>query len=373
MNGPRRLRDWLRALAEAGGSDLYLTFGARPLMRREDRLEPLAPEPLDDEAIAALLAEVAGPEQRGVLERVQELNFALDLGRLGRFRVNAFRQRQHIGMVVRRITGDIPSFDDLGLPPLLGDLALARRGLIVVTGATGSGKSTTLAAMLDHRNASLPGHIVTIEDPIEFVHTHKQSLVTQREVGVDTASFAAALKNVLRQKPDVILLGEIRDAEVMDHAVAMAETGHLVMASLHANNANQAIERMLNFFDESRHRHVLLNLSLNLRAVVAQRLVATVDGGRVPALEVLLNEGLAVEQIRGGAIGELKKTMTANSERGMQCFDQALFDLARDGTIDEAVALAEADQPADLKLRLQQARLGGGDGLTGVDTSKLSL
>jgi twitching motility protein PilU len=276
-------------------------------------------------------------------------------------------------MVIRQITTKIPTLEQLKLPVLLGELCCEKRGLIIVVGGTGSGKSTSLAAMIDYRNKKEAGHIITIEDPIEYVHEHQKCLITQREVGVDTKSFDTALKNALRQKPDSILVGEIRDHVVMEHAMNIAETGHLAMATLHANNANQAIERIVNFFDRSVQNQVLLNLSLNLRCILSQRLVRTKTGGRRAALEIMLNQGLIKELIRKGDVKAIKPIMAENTESGMQTFDQAMFKLWQEGEIDEEIALAEADSPGDLRMQMQREKLGGGEGLKSVDTSKLSL
>jgi len=367
------LRQWLTDMVSRKGADLYLTFGSPPMMRGEAGLEPLSAAPLDDAALAAVVAEILTPAQREEFASAWEFNMALDLGASGRFRVNLLRQRQHDAAVIRQITTTIPTLDQLRLPPLLGELCCEKRGLVIVVGGTGSGKSTSLAAMIDYRNRKESGHIITIEDPIEYVHEHRQCLITQREVGVDTASFDAALKNALRQKPDAILVGEIRDRTVMEHALNIAETGHLALATLHANNANQALERIVNFFDIEQHSQVLLNLSLNLRGILSQRLVRTRTGGRTAALEILLNEGLIKELVRKGEVKEIKPVMADNRERGMQTFDQALFDLWKQGEIDEEIAVAEADSAGDLRMQIQKDKLGSADGLKGIDTSRLSF
>ena len=369
-----RIHQWLADMVGRKGSDLYLTFGAPPSLRDDSGLVQLDPAPLTDDGLAAIMADIAGPAQRDQFARDCELNMALDLDGVGRFRVNAFRQRQHTGLVIRRITTRIPTLADLGLPTLLGELCCEKRGLVIMVGGTGSGKSTSLAAMIDYRNSKEAGHIITIEDPIEYVHEHKKCIVTQREVGIDTASFDIALKNALRQKPDAILVGEIRDAEIMEQAINIAETGHLAMATLHANNANQAIERILNFFEKDEHAAILLNLSLNLKGILSQRLVPTKDGKRTVVLEILLNQGLIKDLIAKGEVKEIKPVMADNAERGMQTFDQHLIKLWKDGIIAEEVALAEADSPADLKLKLSREKLGGLEGgLKGIDTSKLSF
>jgi twitching motility protein PilU len=365
--------DLLSAMSAAKASDLYLTFGAPPMARGDTGLVPLAPTALDDAGLNLILADLAAPEALADFARTKELNLALDLGPTGRFRVNAFRQRQHPGLVVRHIPAAIPTLEELRLPVSLGGLCLEKRGLVIVVGGTGSGKSTSLAAMLDYRNRTQSGHIVTIEDPIEFIHEHRQCLVTQREVGIDTISFEAALKNALRQKPDIILIGEIRDAATMEHAINIAETGHLCLATLHANNANQAIERVINFFPHEAHAQLLLNLSLNLKAVVSQRLVPTLSGKRTVALEIMLNLGLIKDLIAKGEIRDIKPAIAAANEQGMRTFDQSLMQLVRDGAIAEDVAFAEADSPTDLQLLFRRMKTGAGAGLAGVDTSKLSL
>jgi twitching motility protein PilU len=367
------LLPWLMDMVARKGSDLYLTFGSPPLMRGDEGLAALSDLVLDDALLAQAVSEITTRDQQAEFEQEHEFNMALDLGAAGRFRVNMFKQRQHSGLVIRQITTKIPTLEELRLPKLLGEITSEKRGLIIVVGGTGSGKSTSLAAMIDYRNKTEPGHIITIEDPIEYVHEHHKCLITQREVGVDTKSFDAALKNALRQKPDAILVGEIRDHLVMEHALNIAETGHLAMATLHANNANQAIERIVNFFDRSVQNQILLSLSLNLRGILSQRLVRTKSGGRTAALEIMLNQGLIKDLIRKGDIKAIKPVMAENTEQGMRTFDQALFTLWTAGEIDEEIALAEADSPGDLRIRMQREKLGGGDGLNAVDTSGLSL
>ena len=303
-----------------------------------------------------------------------ELNLAFDMGKEGRFRVNVLRQRQHTGMVIRRITSQIPSFEELRLPKILETLALEKRGLIMISGITASGKSTTLASMIDFRNRTRGGHIITIEDPIEYYHEHKKGVITQREIGIDTASYQIALKNSLRQKPDVILVGEVRDPEVMEQTITAAETGHLCLATIHTNNAAQAIERIINFFPEDRQQQMRIALSLNLRAIVAQRLVRSIKGDMVVALEVLLNEALIKELILKGDTSKIKEVMGNNNTSGMVTFDQSIFRLYSEGLISDTTAIAEADIPADMKIRVQQAKIGGkASGMSNIDTSKLSL
>ena len=330
---------------------------------------------LSSDEIHKIVASFLNDKQQQEFETTGEFNMALIIDGVGRFRLNLFKQRRMPEIVARIIRAEIPTLEDLKLPSLFGDLVMEKRDLIFVVGGTGSGKSTTLAAMIGHRNQSASGHIITIEDPVEFVHEHKKCIVTQREVGVDTDSFDAALKNTLRQHPDLILIGEIRDMSTMEHAINIAETGHLAMATLHANNANQAIERVVNFFPVEMHHQVLLNLSLNLRGIISQRLVRKIGGGRSAALEVLLNQGYVKELIGKGAVKELKKIMEDNEANGMQTFDQALIKLFKEGAIDEETALAEADNVGDLKLKMKQAQVAGGQGggLKEVDTTKLSL
>lgn len=367
------IETWLHALAAPGHSDLYITVGAAPVLRGEAGFRLLGDRPLSAADVGAVLDYFLTPVQRAAFAEARDFNMAWSLPETGRFRVNFFHQRQLPGLVIRRITTAIPTLAELGLPPLLGQLAEQPRGLIVIAGDTGSGKSTTLAAMTGHRNAAAPGHIVTVEDPIEFIHEHRQCIVTQREVGVDTDSWDSALRNALRQKPDAILIGEVRDTLAMEHALNIAETGHLVLTTLHATNANQAIERILAFFPHERHRQVLLNLSMNLRAVIAQRLVRAERGGRVAALEVMLNKGLVRERIRRGEVADLKPVMADNVHEGMQTFDQALCRLCVANVISEETAVAAADTPNDVRLAVRQARLGDGDGLGGISTSGLSL
>lgn len=366
---------WLVALSQPDGSDLYVTVGAAPVLRGDKGFQLLAESPLTHADVDAVVDHFLSEQQRAVFDAEHEFNMAWSLEGAGRFRINMFVQRGLPGMVIRKITTEIPTFEQLKLPPLLADLVMEKRGLIIIVGGTGSGKSTTLAAMLGHRNASAPGHIITIEDPVEYVHEHKQCIVTQREVGVDTLSWEAALKNTLRQKPDVILIGEIRDHATMEHAINIAETGHLALATLHANNANQAIDRILSFFQQDQHRQVLLNLSMNLRSIVSQRLVRKSGGGRAAAIEILLNQGLIKDLIRKGEVKDIKKVMAENAHVGMQTFDQALLKLWAEGKIDEETALAESDNPADLGLAMRQAKAqsGEGGGLESLDTSTLKL
>ena len=334
---------WLGELVSRKGSDLYLTYGAPPMVRVHDELVPISPHSLDAAMINKIIGELTTHEQQGEFYDSREFNMSLDLGRLGRFRVNLLYQRQHQAVVIRRIDTVIPDMGSLGLPDILATLAQEKRGLILFVGGTGSGKSTSMAAMIDYRNQTTPGHILTIEDPIEYIHEHKKSLVTQREVGVDTKSYDAALKNSLRQKPDVILIGEIRDREVMRHAINICETGHLAMATLHANNSAQAIERIVSFFDVSERHHVLLNLSFNIRAIISQRLVRRKGGGRVLAHEILVNNEGTSSLIRDGRIADLKAAIAGGQQDGMMGFNGSLLSLYRRGLIDAEVATAESD------------------------------
>ena len=366
---------WLTELAAPGGSDLYVTADAAPTWRGDKGFVKLREKPLAIEELDRIVKSLLNEKQRGEFDRTGEFNMAKVIDGVGRFRLNLFRQRERPGIVARIIRSKIPTLAELKLPTLLGDVVMEKRGLIFVVGGTGSGKSTTLAAMIGHRNETAPGHIITIEDPVEFVHDHKQCIVTQREVGVDTESFDAALKNTLRQHPDLILIGEIRDMTTMEHAINIAETGHLALATLHANNANQAIDRVVNFFPTEMHHQVLLNLSLNLRGIVSQRLVRKEGGGRAAALEIMLNTGYIKELIGKGDVKELKKVMEENAHLGMQTFDQALLALYRDKQISEETAIGEADNAGDLKMKIKQEQISGTGqgGLKAVDTSKLSL
>lgn len=361
---------------EREASDLYLTVGFPPTLRLEGELVPVREEPLTVEEIDEILASVLTNRQRREFETQMELNSSLDVGQYGRFRVNVLRQRQYPALVLRRIISKIPSFEQLRLPKLLEKLSLEKRGLILVTGMTGSGKSTTLAAMINYRNKQEQGHIITIEDPIEYFHEHNKSVITQREVGVDTESYATALKNALRQRPDVILVGEIRDREVMEQALTAAETGHLCLATLHTTNAYQSIERVVNLFPEDYQSQVRLNLSMNLRGIISQRLVPCIEGGMTVVIEAMLNQGLVCELIHKGEIGKIKDVMEQNNQMGMCTFDQSLERAFREGLISEETALSFADQPGDLKIKIQQIKLGdasGKDALREMDTSLLSV
>lgn len=367
---------YFTAMNEKEASDLYLTVGFPPTLRIEGVLEPVRQEPLTIDEINEILASVLTNRQRREFETRLELNTSLDVGPYGRFRVNVLRQRQNPALVLRRIISKIPTFEQLRLPRLLEKLALEKRGLILVTGMTGSGKSTTLAAMINHRNQKEQGHIITIEDPIEYFHEHNKSVVTQREVGVDTESYSIALKNALRQRPDVILVGEVRDREVMEQALTASETGHLCLATLHTNNAYQTIERVVNLFPEDYQNQVRLNLSMNLRGIISQRLVPCTSGGMTVVIEVMLNQGLVRELIHKGDIGKIRDIMEQNNQMGMCTFDQSLERAYREGLVTEETALSYADQPGDLKIKIKQINLsstGGKEVLREMDTSLLSI
>lgn len=348
------MHDLLRTLVSKDGSDLFVTVGAPPSMKIDGKMTPITNQALSPSHTQILVRSIMNDKQAAEYEETQECNFAISLPGVARFRVNSFTQRGSSGMVLRVINSEIPDFDTLGLPPVLKEVAMTKRGLVVFVGGTGSGKSTSLAAMVGYRNQNSYGHIITIEDPIEFVHSHKGCIVTQREVGVDTESYEIALKNTLRQAPDVILLGEIRDQETMDYAIAFAETGHLCMATLHANSTNQAMDRIINFFPEERRSQLLMDLSLNLRGLVSQRLLPTATGkGRVAAIEILLNTPLMSDLVLKGEVHEMKSLMAKSNEAGMKTFDQALFDLIEEGKISIEDAMRNADSVNDLRLRLK--------------------
>lgn len=358
---------------EMGASDLYLTHGYPPTLRIENRFEAIDQAPLNEESINEILSSLLTARQQRDFEQKMELNTALDMGPHGRFRVNVYKQRQIPGLVIRRIISKIPSLEELKLPKVLSNLASERRGLVLVTGMTGSGKSTTLASMLNYRNEREQGHILTIEDPIEYYHDHKMSVVTQREVGVDTESYNIALKNALRQRPDVILIGEIRDQQVMEQALTIAETGHLCLATLHTNNAYQAIERIVNFFPDEFHNQVRLNLSMNLKAIISQRLIPSIKGGLVPALEILINQALVREQIQKGDYEKIPEVMEHNTGIGMCTFDQSLLALYAQGLITEETAISQSDKSSDMAVKLRQLKLGKGGSLGDMDTSGLRM
>jgi len=346
--------DLLRALVGKRGSDLFITAGYPPAMKIDGKMTPVSQQPLTSQHTAMLVRAVMNDRQAAEFEAHKECNFAIAPATIGRFRVNCFVQMGCVGMVMRVITTTIPNFDDLKLPPVMKEIAMTKRGLVLFVGATGSGKSTSLAAMIGYRNENSHGHIVTIEDPVEFVHPHKNCMITQREVGVDTDSWEAALKNTLRQAPDVILIGEVRDREVMEHAIAFAETGHLALGTLHANNSNQAMDRIINFFPEERRQQLLMDLSLNLKAVISQRLLPLRQGkGRAAAVEILLNSPLISDLIFKGEVHEIKEVMKKSRELGMQTFDQALFDLYEAGRISYEDALRFADSTNEVRLAIK--------------------
>ncbi len=353
-------------------SDLYLTVGRPPMLRGENSLIPASEKALTQEDISEILNTILTNRQKREFESNMELNSALDIGEHGRFRLNVMRQRQLPAMVIRRIISEIPNFEELKLPGIFKNLSLEKRGLVLLTGMTGSGKSTTLASMVDYRNSRQEGHIITVEDPIEYFHDHKKSVITQREVGVDTESYATAMKNALRQRPDVILVGEIRDREVMEQALTIAETGHLCLATIHTSNSYQAIERIVNLFPEDMANQVRLNLSMNLKAIVSQRLLPDVRGSLTPAVEVMLNQGLVRELIMKGKIDKIKGVMEQNNSIGMCSYDQSLLDLFLRDEISEEVTITNADKGSDMKVKIHQAKLAKQDRLKSQSQSILS-
>ena len=360
-----KIEQLLEFMVKNNASDVYLTYDAPPMYRIEGVTQPAGKYKLSMEDTEDLANQMMNAKQKKEFEETYEVNLALFFPKLGRFRVNIFRQRNCTGAVIRQIRVDIQTTEQLKLPPILNEVIMAKRGLIIVVGATGSGKSTSLAAMIDYRNTNSPGHIITIEDPVEFVHPHKKCVITQREVGTDTLSFRAALKNTLRQAPDVILLGEIRDSETMEHAVEFAETGHLSIGTLHANNANQALERIMNFFPIERHEQIYQQLSLNLRAIVSQRLARTKDGKRRAVVEILLNKPRIADLIIKGEVGLIKEAMEQLSNDGLQTFDQALFNLYKDGVITFEEAMINSDSANNLKLKMKV----GGLAIPGEDAA----
>lgn len=346
----------LGLMVEKRASDLYLTHDSPASLRVNDTINPLNDHRLSDEDIDTYLNGLLTPNQRDEFESTLELNTALLWSHAARFRINIFRQQSHTAIVVRRIEMRIPTLAELGLPSVYGDLVMQKRGLVLIAGPTGSGKSTSLAAMIGHRNQHGDGHIITVEDPIEFVHQHNQCIISQRDVGLDTYSYAMALKNALRQRPDIVVIGEVRDREVMEQAIYFAETGHLCLATIHANNSSQAIERVLNFFPEERHENVLLNLALNLRAILSQRLVLTKQNTRTLALEIMLNNGLIKQLIEEGKVRQIKDMIERGSVDGMQTFDQHLLLLLEAGLISEDTALAESDNAGNLRMLITNKR-----------------
>jgi len=357
---PHDLDTYLRLMVDEEASDLFFSAGAPACMKGNGRIRRLNDEPLTGEVIRRLAYSAMSERERNEFEAEWEMNLGLTRPGIGRFRINVYRQRGEVAMVARYITADIPSFEELNLPPILRDLVMLPRGLVLVVGATGSGKSTTLAAMIDHRNRTRTDHILTIEEPIEYLHEHRLSVVDQREVGLDTKSYANALKNAMREAPDVIMIGEIRDRETMQAAIAYAETGHLCISTLHANNANQTLDRIINFFPESARGQLLTDLSLNLRAVVSQRLLPCVQGGRVPAVEVLVSTPYVRGMIEKGEVASLKEAMRQGGGAGMQTFDDALFRLHAEGRVTYADIMEHADSRTDLALRVR-LKVGAGD------------
>ena len=364
------MRDLLRLMVERRGSDLFITVDFPPAIKMDGKVTPVSKTKLSPENTKALTYAIMNDRQLKEYEATKECNFAIAPAGIGRFRVNAFVQQGHTGMVLRTIETTVPTLDNLGLPEVLKEIAMTKRGLVIMVGGTGSGKSTSLAAMINHRNENSYGHIITIEDPIEYVHPHKNCVVMQREVGVDTEDWGIALKNTLRQAPDVILLGEIRDRATMEFGLAFAETGHLAMATLHANSANQALDRVINFFPEDRHQQLFMDMSLNMKAIISQRLLKKVDGrGRVAAIEIMLNSPLISDLILKGEIHQIKEIMSKSNELGMKTFDQALFDLYEADSISYEDALRNADSMNELrlKIKLQGKEAKSSDRLAGLE------
>jgi twitching motility protein PilU len=360
------VRTLLEVMVKQEASDLYLTVDAPPVYRIHGSTHRTDAPPFTNEQLESLALAMMRGQQRGEFEEKMEMNLALYYKDLGRFRVNVFRQKGNVGLVFRHIKADIMTIEQLELPPITKDIAMTKRGLVLVVGATGSGKSTTLAAMIDHRNSVHAGHIISVEDPIEFVHHHKKSIITQREVGFDTHSFGSALRNTLRQAPDVILIGEIRDTETMEAAITFAETGHLCLGTLHSNNANQAIERIMNFFPVERHAQIYLQLSLNLRAIISQRLIPSVDGRRVPALEIMVDTPRIKDLIKKAEVDTLKEAMEQGIEEGCQTFDHVLFQLYKAERITIEQALINADSANNLRLKIKLEGLKGDDAVNAL-------
>ncbi len=375
----RFIHELLRKMVEVNGSDLFLTAGFPPAIKVDGRVKPVNDQPLTPQQSATLVRSIMNDRQTKEYDSTKECNFAIAPPRIGRFRVSAFIQQGHSGAVMRTINTTIPTFEELELPPVLKDVAMTKRGLVLIVGGTGSGKSTTLAAMLGYRNENSKGHIITIEDPVEYVHTHKSCVVTQREIGMDTDSWGIALKNTLRQAPDVILIGEIRDRDTMEYGIQFAETGHLCLATLHANSANQALDRVINFFPEEKRDQLLMDMSLNVKGIIAQRLLPRSAGvGRIAAMEVMLASPLISDLIFKGEVHQLKEVMARSNRLGMKTFDQALFDLFEDGKISYEDALRNADSRNELRLRIKleskrdfKARDEGADSLRLADEAKI--
>jgi twitching motility protein PilU len=369
------IHNLLRGMISKKASDLFITSGFPPSFKMDGKLTPVSPQALTSVHTQELARSIMNDRQAAEFEATHECNFAISPPGIGRFRVNVFMQQQRVGMVLRTITTKIPDLDEMGLPSVLKDVVMTKRGLVILVGGTGSGKSTTLAAMLGHRNKNSYGHIITIEDPVEYVHDHINCIITHREVGVDTESWHNALKNTLRQAPDVILIGEIRDHETMEHAVAFAETGHLCLATLHANSANQALDRIINFFPEERRTQLLMDLSLNVKALISQRLIPKKDGaGRAAAIEIMLNSPLISDLIFKGEVNQIKTVMSKSRELGMQTFDQALFDLYETDKISYEEALKNADSLNDLRLniKLNSQHSKNTDVMSGIGDLKLN-
>ncbi len=350
------LKALLKLIVDKDGSDLYLSSGVQPSMKVQGKLYKIGKNALTGADVEKISLEIMNSDQARAFELKPEMNLAIDDPDIGRFRVNIFRQRNDVAMVIRVIKTELPNYKVLGLPEKLTELVMAKRGLMIFVGGTGSGKSTSLAALIDHRNQTHAGHIITIEDPIEFIHPHKQSIVNQREVGVDTDSYHDALENTLRQAPDVILIGEIRNRETMEHALAFAETGHLCLSTLHANNADQALDRIINFFPEERHNQLFTDISLNLQGIISQRLIPTVDGGRAAAIEILTGSPRIKDLIKSARVTEIKEAMENSETYGMQTFDMALLGLFKEGKISEEEALKNADSPNNLRLKLRNTK-----------------
>jgi twitching motility protein PilU len=358
------IRDFLKVLVEKDASDVYLTVDSPPIYRVHGIARPVGNDNLlTNEQLETLAYAIMKERQRKEFDESMEMNLALYYKELGRFRVNVFRQRGNVGLVIRQIKLEIQQLDELGLPPVLKDIVMTKRGLVLVVGATGSGKSTTLAGMIDYRNANAPGHIISVEDPIEFVHGHKKAIVTQREIGFDTHTYSNALKNAMRQAPDVILIGEIRDSETMEAAITFADTGHLCLGTLHSTNSNQSFERILNFFPEERHPQILMQLSLNLRSIISQRLIPSIDGRRVPAVEILMDTPRVKDLIKKGEIDILKEAMEQGVQEGCQTFDQSIFILYKEGKIGYEQALINADSANNLRIKIKLEGLKGDEGI----------
>ncbi|MAT91000.1 MAG: type IV pili twitching motility protein PilT [Halioglobus sp.] len=366
-----RITEWLKILSAENGSDLYLSTGAPPCVKFQGELKPIAWDIMQPGEIRDIAYEIMDETQQAEFEQELEMNLATSVSGYGRFRINIFMQRNEVGIVARNIVADIPAWQDLRLPPILTEVVMRKRGLLLFVGATGSGKSTSLAALIDYRNSNSSGHIVTIEDPVEYVHSHKKSIVNQREVGVDTRSWHNALKNTLRQAPDVILIGEIRDRETMEHAISFAETGHLCISTLHANNANQALDRIINFFPEDRRPQLLMDMSMNMQAIVSQRLIPTVDGKRCAAIEVLLGSPMVQDLILKGEFEGIKEIMQKSENMGMKTFDSALFELFQEGLISEEEALRNADSPNNVRLKIKFADEDSGGATGGLSLEQI--